>query len=83
MKFETVRKMDEEIKKFTSLEQLENEIVVTSQGTKLIFEKVASGKTMGIDNTFYMCNETADSFRVIYTLDGSSITVTETKLSRV
>ena len=83
MKFETVRKMEETIKGFTSLDQLENEIVVTSQGTRLVFDKVADGKTMGEANTFYMCNETADSFRVIYEQDGNTIKVTGTKLSRV
>jgi len=83
MKFETVRKMEETIKGFTSLDQLDNEIVVTSQGTKLVFEKVADGKTMGVTNTFYMCNETADSFRVVYETNGNTIKVTETKLSRV
>ena len=83
MKFETVRKMEEEIKAFTSLDQLDDQIIVTSQGTKLVLEKVADGKTMGVDNTFYMCNETADSFRVIYEKNGNDIKVTETKLSRV
>lgn len=83
MKFETVRKMEETIKGFTSLDQLEDKITVTSQGTILIFEKIGPGSVMGEENLFYMCNDTADSLRIIFETVGTGIKVTNTKLSRV
>lgn len=83
MKFETVRKMEETIKAFTSLDQLDGDIEVVSQGTKLVLKNMGAGKTMGEANTFYMCEVTADSFRVAYEQNGNTIKVTHTKLSRV
>ncbi len=83
MKFETVRKMEETIKAFTSLDQLNGDIEVVSQGTKLNLKNIGTGKTLGVAQHVYMCDETADSFRVAYEQNGNTIKVTETKLSRV
>jgi hypothetical protein len=83
MKFETVRKMEETIKGFTSLDQLKGDIQVVSQGTKLILKNMGAGKAMDLNGAFYMCEETADSFMVNYEQNGKEIKVISTNLSRV
>ena len=83
MKFETVRKMEEMIKTFTSLDQLKGDIEVMSQGTKLNLKNIGAGKTLGVAQQVYMCEMTADSLRVAYEQNGDTIKVTEVKLSRV
>ena len=83
MKFETIRKMEETVKAYTSIEQLNGDIEVMSQGETLRFRNIGRGKTMDVDNQIYMADETADSYRIAFERDGDSIKVIETKLSRV
>jgi len=83
MRFETIKKMEAEIKNVTTRDELHTDIKVMSQGVEIFMEFITEGKRDGAFEAIYMGTETADSYRIRFEEVGNDIKVIETSLSRV
>jgi len=83
MRFETIKKMEVEIKNVTTRDELHTDIKVMSQGVEILMEYITEGNRSGAIEAIYMGATTADSYRVRFEEVGNIIKVVETSLSRV
>lgn len=82
MKFNTVREMETELKKVTSLRKLQEDITFASQGKFITLEYIGTGASAKGKEVSYIGGQTADSLRIAFDGNGDTITVTEVKTTR-
>lgn len=83
MKFKSVKEMEMELVKVTSLKALKEDIIFISQGNTIILKPIGTGVCGGETEIAYLSNETADKLKITYTgSSGDAITVSKIKLTR-
>lgn len=82
MKFKTVREMEEQLKKVTSLKELQQDITFVSQGQTITVRYLGQGPSGGVQTVAYLGDETSDMLKVSFNGEGNNISVTEVKINR-
>ncbi len=82
MQFNTIKEMEDELKKITSFSKLKEDITFKSQGQIITLKFIGMGTFTDKKELSYLSNETADRLKISITGENDDIIVTATKISR-
>jgi hypothetical protein len=82
MKFNTVKEMETELKKATSLKALQENITFVTQGNLVEVEYLGTGKNALTQDVVYLSREDVHSVRITFEGEGDAITVTNVIVHR-
>lgn len=82
MQFNTIKEMEDELKKITSFKKLKDDITFMSQGQSITLKFIGIGSFSDTKELSYLSNETTDRLKITISGDNENISVLTTKISR-
>lgn len=82
MQFNTIKEMEDELKKITSFKKLKDDITFMSQGQSITLKFIGMGSFSDTKELSYLSNETTDRLKITISGDNENISVLATKVSR-